>query len=128
MSDEDDCWYDHVSKTTEEVQIMSEAINTTCPESGPESASDSYSDSEDISEVDPDSRAGIHNRISRLADLIPKIFLSNDQESYILHHQDLSNNNILLTPSHSLSDIIDWECVHTVPTYLGFQLPNSSAA
>jgi hypothetical protein len=63
------------------------------------------------------------HRIERLHGLLPKIIPPEDQESYVLHHQDLSANNILLHPSHTLSGIIDWECVHTVPLYLACQIP-----
>lgn len=53
----------------------------------------------------------------------PKIFPATDKESYILHHQDLSDNNILINSSHALSGIIDWECVHTVPLWLACSVP-----
>ena len=37
--------------------------------------------------------------------------------------QDLSGNNILVDEDHCFSGIIDSECVHTVPLWLGCQIP-----
>lgn len=63
------------------------------------------------------------SRIQRLIKLLPKVFPKSQPEEYILAHQDLSGNNILVDEDHGLSGIIDWECVNTVPLWLGCQIP-----
>jgi aminoglycoside phosphotransferase (APT) family kinase protein len=94
------------------------------PDPNHNSDSDPDADPElDSSEYNPDSRTAIIARISRLQSLIPKVFPATDREAYVLHHQDLSGDNILVTPSHALAGIIDWECVHTVPLWLACQIP-----
>lgn len=64
-----------------------------------------------------------HSRIRRLQNLLPKLFPKGDSEKYMLYHQDLSGNNILVDGNGDLTGIIDWECVHTVPLWLGCQIP-----
>jgi aminoglycoside phosphotransferase (APT) family kinase protein len=75
------------------------------------------------SEDDTHSPAAFKARIARLQALLPTIFPATEKESFILHHQDLSDNNILMDSSHALSGIIDWECVHTVPLWLACSVP-----
>jgi hypothetical protein len=72
---------------------------------------------------DPNCRKAVQHRMFRLESLLPKLFPSTIPEQYVLNHQDLSANNILLTFSHALSGIIDWECVHTVPLWNACQIP-----
>jgi hypothetical protein len=84
-------------------------------------------DDSDASSATPpyDSKSvpAIETRISRLQALLPKLFPKTESETYVLQHQDLSTNNILFTSNHTLSGIIDWECVHTVPLWLACQIP-----
>jgi aminoglycoside phosphotransferase (APT) family kinase protein len=72
---------------------------------------------------DSESVPAMQARISRLQALLPQVFPSTVPESYVLHHQDLSTNNMLFSFKHTLSGIIDWECVHTVPLWLACQIP-----
>ncbi|KAF1365031.1 hypothetical protein EJ07DRAFT_97957, partial [Lizonia empirigonia] len=58
-----------------------------------------------------------------LTNILPKVFPENQPEDYMIHHQDLSGSNILVDADHHLSGIVDWECVHTVPLWLGCQIP-----
>jgi aminoglycoside phosphotransferase (APT) family kinase protein len=108
----DNEWYDTDSSVT--------SSDVTDSDSGSGSQSDAKDNKDDS---DPNSPTAVKARIQRLQDLLPKIFPPTESEVYILHHQDLSSNNILLTPSHALSSIIDWECVHTVPLYIACQIP-----
>jgi aminoglycoside phosphotransferase (APT) family kinase protein len=62
-------------------------------------------------------------RIQRLINLLPKIFPRDETEECMLFHHDLSGNNILVDQNHEISGIIDWEGVHTVPLWLGCQIP-----
>ncbi|KAH7085995.1 kinase-like domain-containing protein [Paraphoma chrysanthemicola] len=62
-------------------------------------------------------------RAQRLLNLLPTIF-PNATESFVLHHADLNASNILIDPlNHTLTGIIDWECVHTVPLWSACQTP-----
>jgi aminoglycoside phosphotransferase (APT) family kinase protein len=67
--------------------------------------------------------ASTNPRIQRLINLLPKIFPSGETEECMLFHHDLSGNNILVDQNHEISGIIDWEGVHTVPLWLGCQIP-----
>lgn len=63
------------------------------------------------------------SRVRRLVDLLSAVFPRDKPEDYMLFHQDLSGNNILVDKNHDIAGIIDWECVHTVPLWLGCQIP-----
>jgi aminoglycoside phosphotransferase (APT) family kinase protein len=100
---------------------MSDAA-TTVSSTSPSDKQDADADANDEDE-DSDYRTVIKHRISRLQALLPTIFPRSSHESYILHHQDLSSANILVSSTHALSGIIDWECVHTAPLHLACQVP-----
>lgn len=61
-------------------------------------------------------------RAQRLLDLLPNIF-SDEGEAFVLHHNDLNEDNILVDDNSDLVGIVDWECVHTVPLWLACQMP-----
>lgn len=84
------------------------------------------SDNEDENEdeyVDPESITAAKARIQRLKHLLPRIFPDSEPEKFILHHQDLSDNNIMIDATYNLSATINWECVHTVPLWSACQIP-----
>ncbi|KAH8589886.1 hypothetical protein B0O99DRAFT_745701 [Bisporella sp. PMI_857] len=60
--------------------------------------------------------------VHRLLKLLPAIFPA-EQESFALHHDDLSHQNILLDRSGTLKAIVDWECTSTMPFFMCCQLP-----
>lgn len=58
--------------------------------------------------------------------LLPKIFPSaedEDKDSFILHHDDLHAQNILVDADSNLTGIIDWENTHASPLWYTGQLP-----
>ncbi|KAH7385713.1 kinase-like protein, partial [Pyrenochaeta sp. MPI-SDFR-AT-0127] len=77
-------------------------------------------DKEDSSKEFTENSAKLGVRMLRL---LPSIFPADNPEEYVLHHQDLSSNNMMVDENYDLSGIIDWECVHTVPLWLACQLP-----
>jgi hypothetical protein len=60
--------------------------------------------------------------VYRLLKLLPTIFPA-EQESFALHHDDLSFQNILLDHTGALKLIVDWECTSTMPLFICCQLP-----
>ena len=68
----------------------------------------------DISELD-----GIIQAASELLPLVQKfIGGTNDNEEFVLYHNDLSINNILIDPiTHRITGVVDWECVSLQPTW-----------
>jgi len=56
---------------------------------------------------------------------MPKVFPEeeDDEEVFVLHHQDLHAANILVDSNGELTGIFDWECAHTAPLWLACQLP-----
>ena len=61
----------------------------------------------------------------RLHALLPSVFLHEKWTTVrtALRHIDLSMQNILADDDGKITAIIDWECVSTVPRWLGSQLP-----
>jgi hypothetical protein len=112
QDDSDSDWEDTDSEITESDSSISN-------DNDPTTSSDTVTKDE----PDSESREAIKARIHRLQALIPTIFPASDKETYVLYHQDLSSNNILVSSTHALTGIIDWECVHTVPLYLACQIP-----
>lgn len=77
-------------------------------------------------EVDPRAlrtAASTRSRIQRLINLLPEIFPRGGTEECMLFHHDLLGNSILVDQNHENSGIIDWNCIHTVPLWLGCQIP-----
>ena len=62
--------------------------------------------------------------IKRVTDRLPKLFSKDEPEQYMLFHQDLSGNYILVDEDHNISGIIDEECIHMVPFWVECQIPN----
>jgi hypothetical protein len=84
---------------------------------------DGVEDSDDDDDDHGEKPEIIKRRYERLMALLPKIFPENGEEEFVLHHDDLNTNNILVNENDELSGIIDWECVHTVPLYIACQMP-----
>ena len=57
--------------------------------------------------------------VERLLELIPMVFSSSPgtSELFVLFHDDLSMQNILVDGDGEITGIIDWECVSTVPLW-----------
>lgn len=121
-NDSEDCWTDTDSDISD---VDSSDTNTDTTMSGDteESSEKMHESDSECSEPDNDSPAAIKTRIARLQALLPKVFPPTDKDTFILHHQDLSSNNIMLSNTHSLTGIIDWECVNTTPLWLACQIP-----
>ena len=60
---------------------------------------------------------------TQLLDALPEIFPDNGAEATVLFHNDLSLRNILVDDECSITAIIDWECVSTLPLWRACQLP-----
>lgn len=75
------------------------------------SSSDSYSDIEETLEL-----------VSRLSTLLPSIFDTNP-ETTCLRHTDLNATNILISPTNTITAILDWESCPALPLYLSCQPP-----
>jgi hypothetical protein len=76
-------------------------------------------DSDDISEFN-----GIIKVSSDLLSLVPEFFLDTDREEFVLYHNDLSTNNILIDPiTHHVTGVVDWECISLQPTWNARQPP-----
>jgi hypothetical protein len=84
---------------------------------------DGVEDSDDDDDDHGENPEIIKRRYERLMALLPKIFPEDGEEKFVLHHDDLNTNNILVNESDELSGVIDWECVHTVPLYIACQMP-----
>ncbi|KAH4039498.1 hypothetical protein HBI09_032810 [Parastagonospora nodorum] len=122
QKDSEDDWCDTDSEISD-IDFSDTNTNTT-KSINAEDSSDAVLDSDsECSEPDTDSPAAIKTRIARLQAVLPKVFPLTDKDTFILHHQDLSSNNIMLSATHSLNGIIDWECVHTTPLWLACQIP-----
>ncbi|KAH7095631.1 kinase-like domain-containing protein [Paraphoma chrysanthemicola] len=90
------------------------------PFSDPASSSDTDDDDEPDEFSTPEARK---TRAQRLLNLLPTIF-PDATESFVLHHADLNASNILIDPlNHTITGIIDWECIHTVPLWSACQTP-----
>ncbi|KAI4686261.1 hypothetical protein J4E81_008612 [Alternaria sp. BMP 2799] len=64
-------------------------------------------------------------RAQRLLDQMPKIFPEeDDEEVFVLPHQDLHAANIFVDSNDALTSISNWECTHTAPLWLACQLPS----
>ncbi|KAF3091842.1 hypothetical protein TWF102_008084 [Orbilia oligospora] len=50
-------------------------------------------------------------------------FCSDQQETFCLHHDDISLHNILINSTGGLAGIVDWECVSIVPAWKSCQVP-----
>jgi hypothetical protein len=64
---------------------------------------------------------------NRLLVLLPRIFPPSagaPHETTILHHDDLSSQNLLVNSFGQLSGIVDWECVSSVPLWRACTLPS----
>ncbi|KNG48669.1 kinase-like protein [Stemphylium lycopersici] len=76
-------------------------------------------DEDDPDEDDPEVDK---RRAQRLLGLLPNIF-PDEGETFVVHHNDLNQANILLNDNDDLVGILDWECVHTAPLWLACQMP-----
>lgn len=61
--------------------------------------------------------------IRRLLKLLPAIHLA-EPERFALHHDDLSDQNILLDHTGALKVIVDWESTGTMPLFMCCQMPD----
>lgn len=60
--------------------------------------------------------------VKRLRKLIP--YLCPQDDIFVLHHDDLNPDNILVDPkTGQLTGIVDWECVSVLPAWRSCQLP-----
>ncbi|KAJ4367424.1 hypothetical protein N0V83_007006 [Neocucurbitaria cava] len=76
------------------------------------------------SDEDPDSVEATKSRIRRLYQVMPRIFPVEEQtEEFVLHHQHLTEDNLMVDANHDLSGILGWECTHTLPLWLACQIP-----
>jgi len=121
-NDSEDDWTDTDSEMSD-IDPSDTNTNTTMSRDTEEPSGTMHESDSECSEPDTDSPAAIKTRIARLQSLLPKVFPPTDKDTFILHHQDLSCNNIMLSNTHSLAGIIDWECVHTTPLWLACQIP-----
>lgn len=82
-----------------------------------DSGSDSDSDDED--ELTP-------ILFERLSQTMPKIFPPTDitYEKFALRHDDMHQQNLMLSTSGELTALVDWECVYVVPLWKVCQLPS----
>jgi hypothetical protein len=70
--------------------------------------------------------SAVMNMGMRLLMLLPRIFPSAEDEEkdyFIVHHNNLDIQNMLINPNGDLTGIIDWENIHTSPLWYGCQLP-----
>lgn len=61
----------------------------------------------------------------RVLKLLPSIFPTTDSiaEQFVLFHDDLSSRNILIDDEGTITGIIDWECVSTLPLWKSCDFP-----
>jgi hypothetical protein len=69
------------------------------------------------------SRDWLAAQLQLLMALISLLLPEDEQEQFVLHHNDFNQGNILVDSNDELSDILDWECVHTVPHWYACQMP-----
>lgn len=84
----------------------------------------------DADDYDRTASSAVVNIGMHLLMLLPKIFPSaedEDKDSFILHHDDLHAQDILVDADGNLTGIIDWENIHTSPHWYARQPPSSSA-
>ncbi|VDB91476.1 unnamed protein product [Peniophora sp. CBMAI 1063] len=64
----------------------------------------------------------------RLVQLLPRIFPpsspDDEPERTIIHHDDISFHNLLVSPTGELTGIIDWECVSAFPLWRACTFPS----
>ena len=76
----------------------------------------------DEEDIDDDKRALVN--IRRLKEYLPTFFpLRDEPEVFALHHDDISNQNILVDETGVLKALIDWECVSVLPLWKVCQVP-----
>ena len=84
------------------------------------SVDDEY-DEDDISELE-DAIAAYESLLSILPTFFPPD--TSTPETFSLHHDDISTNNILVDPTtHRITGIVDWECVSLQPSWKVVQVP-----
>ena len=84
------------------------------------SVDDEY-DQDDISELE-DAIAAYESLLSILPTFFPPD--TSTPETFSLHHDDISTNNILVDPTtHRITGIVDWECVSLQPSWKVVQVP-----
>ncbi|KAF7941008.1 hypothetical protein EAE99_000645 [Botrytis elliptica] len=61
----------------------------------------------------------------RLLKLLPSVFPTTDSipEQSVLFHDDLSSRNILIDDDGTITGIVDWECVSTLPLWKACDFP-----
>lgn len=85
------------------------------------------SDSDDEDESDAyqllNSAEAYRVRAQRLLDILPSLFPDYEREEFVLVHLDLHSGNIMVDLDHSISGVIDWECISTCPLWLACTIP-----
>ncbi|KAF4445756.1 hypothetical protein F53441_10505 [Fusarium austroafricanum] len=63
--------------------------------------------------------------VKKLRPLVDRIFPGDgyDEETTVLYHDDLHENNILVDGTGKVTGIVDWECVSVVPLWKAFSIP-----
>ncbi|KAH8731051.1 kinase-like protein, partial [Phaeosphaeriaceae sp. PMI808] len=65
----------------------------------------------------------VFSRAQRLLRLVNEVFLENEAE-FVLHHHDLSMDNIMIDcETRQIAGIVDWECVQAVPLWRACEMP-----
>lgn len=65
--------------------------------------------------------------MQKLLEILPIVFPpaeKSNSESTILHHDDLTMQNILVDEAGKLTAVVDWECVSTLPLWRACQIPD----
>ncbi|KAI0260085.1 phosphotransferase enzyme family-domain-containing protein [Gloeopeniophorella convolvens] len=77
-------------------------------------------DSDDVADIDDAKDA-----YQALLSLLPTFFpAAPEPESFVLFHDDLSTNNILIDPAtHRITGVVDWECAALQPTWRAARVP-----
>jgi hypothetical protein len=91
--------------------------NDSISDSSSNSGSDTDDDSDDDCKDPYSSDEAVKRRADRLRALLPTVFPEDEVEEFVLHHNGLDSNNIIVNSSDEIRGIIDWECVHMVPLY-----------
>jgi hypothetical protein len=77
----------------------------------------------DADDYDRKAASAVMNMGMRLLMLLPNVFPTDDEDSFIIHNSDLDIQNILVDADGHLAGVVDWENIHTSPLWYACQLP-----
>ncbi|MCJ1422248.1 hypothetical protein MMC29_000128 [Sticta canariensis] len=83
-------------------------------------------ESQDADEDDIKEKKVAQQLLRRLRKQLLSFFpsLTDEREEFALHHNDISQHNLIVDSKGKLQALVDWECVSVMPLWKGCQIPS----